>query len=704
MKRGGTGRWKPLIVRVFLIILNVLIVLLLIASINFAIFRTHEDETWFVGREIRHEWRDLVLDELRIDDPLALQYLDYLAKTFTGNFYTSLGVRKFVDIEIFLYDYALRTMFLLAVASIVSIILGLLWGSYSGRNANRPSGKLAHALAVVAFAVPVFQLSLTLSWADFAAGFGLVWIEDGSGENAIDVLRHATLPIASLTILGSGYFALVARAGVLRAARLGRETSPLRSLDYVNPFPYLLMPLLMAGMFYVEPAFGYEGLGYLVLRSIAVFDIPATMACFFLISVIVYFSQLIFRAVRERRRFMQPIDAALKPCEPVGEFHIRYPASTGEDRPYFGSITRRCREIASAYMKHSSGKLALIILLAILLCGLFADVLSTAPQPWEPESRELNVIEDGEIVWMNPLPPSLSSSPYSGMIHPLGTDYTGRDLYSMNLYAAGNGLMVVLLTVAISVSLGLLVGYIGFLFANFTGMLSKLGRRCMAMVGQTLLAVPGILILVSILTSPYGWGLWDDSHSVLVESSLVILLLMVSIYCWAYGELTVTPPGLSILNEERRGWRRMRVAISYSTRFFRCNSALVLSRVLRVTKYSVVLVFLFASIASMRLWPLLEVFGFASTWNQMLADARSYGLFADQYWWWIAVPVAGILLLVVSSYFFLDTLERVLAERAESVASRGIIEQRFESASAEEVRLEPGAGPERPGQEERLPG
>jgi peptide/nickel transport system permease protein len=703
MKRGGTGRWKTLAVRMFFILLNILIVLLLVASINFAIFRTYSDETWIVPR-LSGEYHRLVIEDLGLDDSLIAQYLDYLINTFTGHFYQSTGAHKLTEIESFIYDYASRTVFLLAIASTVSIILGLLWGSYSGRNANKPSGKLAHVLAVVAFAVPVFQLSLTLSWADFTANLGLAWTEDDSCVNIIDVLRHSILPTASLTVLGSGYFALVTRAGTLRAARLGRETSPLRSLDYVNPFPYLLMPLLVAGIFGVEPAFGYEGIGYLVLRSIALFDIPATMACFFLISVIVYFSQLMFRAVRERTRFMQPIDAALKPCEPVGGFHIRYPESTGMDRPFFGSITRRSREIAGAYMKHSSGKLALIILLAILLCGLFADVMSTVPQPWTPESRELNVIEDGEVVWMNPLPPSLSSSPYSGMIHPLGTDYIGRDLYSMNLYAAGNGLIVVILTVAISVSLGLLVGYIGVLSANFAGLSSKFGRRSMAMVGQTLLAIPGILILVSVLVSPYGWGLWDDSHSVLVESSLVILLLMVSIYCWTYGELTVTPPGLSMLNEGRRGWRRMSVAISYSARFFGCNSALVLSRVLRVTKYSVVVVFLFASIASMRLWPLLGVFDFASTWNQMLGDARSYGLFADQYWWWIAVPVAGTLLLIVSSYFFLDTLELVFAERAQDATSSAPVEEEFKSASAEQEHTEPEAGHESPEPGDGVPG
>jgi peptide/nickel transport system permease protein len=703
MKRGGTGRWKTLAVRMFFILLNVLIVLLLIASINFAIFRTYSEETWLIPR-ITGEYRYFVMEDLGLNDSLIAQYLDYLINTLTGHFYQSTGAHKFTEIESFIYDYASRTVFLLAIASIASIILGLLWGSYSGRNASRPSGKLAHVLAVVAFAVPVSQLSLTLSWADFAANLGLAWTESDSGGNVIEALRQVILPTASLTVLGSGYFALVTRAGVLRAARLGRETSPLRSLDYVNPFPYLLMPLLVAGIFYVEPAFGYEGLGFLVLRSIALFDIPATMACFFLISVIVYFSQLIFRAVRERTRFMQSIDAALKPCEPVGGFHIRYPESTGTDRPFFSSITPRCRELARAYLKRSSGKLALIILLAILLCGLFADVLSTVPQPWAPEGRELNVIEDGEVVWMNPLPPSLSSSPYSGMIHPLGTDYIGRDLYSMNLYAAGNGLIVVMLTVAISVSLGLLVGYIGILSANFTGLSSKLGRRSVAIVGQTLLAIPGILILVSVLASPYGWGLWDDSHSVLVESSLVIFLLMVSIYCWTYGEVTATPPGLSMLNEGRRGWRRMRAAISYSTRFFACNSALVLSRVLRVTKYSVILVFLFASIASMRIGPMPEIFDFASTWNQMLTDARSYGLFADQYWWWIAVPVAGTLLLVVSSYFFLGTLERVLMERTQTTASHGVAEERSGRAPAEGERLEPEGGPESPGSGDGVPG
>jgi len=661
MSGGGIGRWKPLIARVSFGILNIFIVLLIITSINFAIFRA-DDEDWLMRGDIRHELRDVMIDELRLEESKMVQYFDHLVSTFTGDFYTSTGVRKFADVGSLIYQSALITICLLAVTSTASVLLGTAWGAYSSRNAKRTSGKLLHVLAVLALSFPMSQLAITLLSTRDNVGYGLPIVDDVFNEGIIGVLKYAILPTLGLIVAGAGYFAVVTRAGLSRARRSGDETYAFGALDYVNPFPYYLVPFLMIGIFCMERVYGYDGLGLLTWDAMRTLDGPVLMACIFLISAIVFFFQLGFRAVRERTRFLCPIDGILEPSGRRSNLasHLK---RTHREKFSFTLFVRRFKKLAGAYMRHKTGVAALIILVIILLLGLFADVLSTVPSPWEAESRELNATEDGEIVWMNPVPPSLSRSPYSGLIHPLGTDYLGRDLYSMNMYAAGNGMIVVLVTCTISIMLGLMVGLLKIVSANCTGPLSRLGKYSMTIVSQVSLAIPFMLILVSILRSPYRDYILIDPTRILIQAPLVASLLILSIYCWAYR--TITRPLTDSLPSfaKRRGWRGAREALKDSMNLFRCYLPLVLSRTLHVTKYAVILVIIFLSTLSLFGF---HVFDSVLTWDYMLEEAYLYRAIFSGFWWWIAVPLAGLLLLIVSSYHCIDALERVLIEMTES--------------------------------------
>lgn len=657
----GIGRRKPLIARISFSILNIFIVLLLIASINFAIFRTYGDEHWLVPRSSR-ELRDMVVEELRLDESLVVQYSDYLVSTFTGDFYKSTGVRKFADVESLVYDNALRTICLLAIVSTASVLIGMAWGTYSSRNAEKTSGKLLHTLAVLSLPFPVFQSSI--AWLSTRNDLGLdLSIADGVfDEGVAGVLKYVILPTFSLIVAGSGYFAIITRAGLLQARQSNDEASAFKALDYVNPFPYYLLPLLMIGILGMERVYGYDGLGFLIGGALDAQDVPVLMACFFLVSTIVFFFQLAFRAVRERGRFLYPVDDILGPSESAPNWHASHLDSERQEKHSFALLKHRLKRIAGAYVRHGSGVAAFIILAIILLSGFFADVLSTVPSPWEAESRELNVIEDGEIMLMNPWPPSLSRSPYSGFLHPLGTDFQGRDVYSMNLYAAGNGMIIVLTTCAISILLGLLVGLLTIASAHRSGPLCRLGKCSMTVVSQAMLAIPATLIVISLMVSPYGDTVFGYPYRILIQAPPVIFLLTLSIYCWAYR--TISRP-LSGSLPSFVGRRRWRERLKDSKSQFRRYLPLVLSRTLHVTKYTVVFVIILSSVYALFLFYIDIV----PIWDHMLMEVYSYGAFAGGYWWWIAVPLAGVLLLVVSSYYCIDTLERALIEMAESDAA-----------------------------------
>ena len=651
MRFGGIGGWKPLVMRIFFSLLSIILVLVLIASVNFAIFLTHGDD----GRLVPYlpsELKVLVREEFRLDEHVVVRYFDYLANTFTGDFYTSTGVRKFADVESLIYHNALGTIFLLAIVSTVSILLGMVWGRCMKKNAEKAYGRFLHVLAVSSLSFPVVWLAFSLWMTSDYLGLRLTLWGNGFDEGVVGALQHAILPTLSLIVAGSGFFALVTRAGLLRAERLGEKTTPFTALDYVDPFPYFLFPLVMISVLSVDRICSYDGLGTLVWMAYLHQDVPVLMACFFVISATVFFSQLAFRAVRERSRFMHPIDGILGPSEGTRSQEVIDLRPERQDRLSISLLVSEAKKVAGAYMRHKSGVAAVIVLAIILVLGLFADVLSTVPDPLYVQNHEPNVIEDGMIVWANPLPPSLTESPYTGFLHPLGTDDSGRDLYSMNLYAAGQGMVAVLWTCAISVLCGLFVGFLAIVSAHYTGLLSKLRRHSMAIVSLSFLAILAPLILICLLLSPYR-----------VQVPPIEFLLILSFYCWAYR--TITWPLSNSLRSVRSGrrWNETGKVLIDSMSLFRCYSPLVLSRTLHITKYVVVLMFVFSSLLWMD-W--LQTFDFAISWNYMLESAYSFGFFYRGSWWIIVPPLVGIVTLAVSSYICIDTLERVFDEQVES--------------------------------------
>jgi ABC-type dipeptide/oligopeptide/nickel transport system permease subunit len=145
-------------------------------------------------------------------------------------------------------------------------------------------------------------------------------------------------------------------------------------------------------------------------------------------------------------------------------------AAPGPSRSPFGLAVRRL-------LRKKIAVLALAYIAVFYFCGLFAPVV--APQSYT--KQDLDHVSEG---------PSLS--------HPLGTDPLGRDMLSRVIWASRTTVIVTVATLVtgglvLSVSLGLLAGYLG-------GIVDTAIMR----VGDVFFALPGLpmLILINATVKP----------------------------------------------------------------------------------------------------------------------------------------------------------------------------------------------------------
>jgi peptide/nickel transport system permease protein len=117
-----------------------------------------------------------------------------------------------------------------------------------------------------------------------------------------------------------------------------------------------------------------------------------------------------------------------------------------------------------------SGKIAAGVVAGVLLLSLFAPFIV----PYDPDAINLDALKQ---------PPSL--------LHPLGTDNKGRDIFSRVLYGGKVSISVSVIAVTLSMGIGLIVG---LLSGYFGGMLDML---LMAVV-DLLLAFPSLLLAIGI--------------------------------------------------------------------------------------------------------------------------------------------------------------------------------------------------------------
>lgn len=242
-----------------------------------------------------------------LDRPLHEQYLTYLKELAVGDLGFSYYYKE--NVSTIILRRLPWTMLLVVSAMVLSIIIGIILGSYSAWRRNKWQDNALYTVLIVFSEIPAFLVGLALLiW--LGAGLGLFplagavthFARYGSmWDEILDILHHAALPILTLTLARTGGIYLLVRNSLgtvltkdyMRTAR-AKGLKELR-IRYVHALRNALMPLftriaiqlgaLIGGAILAENVFMYPGIGVLMRSAVVVRDYPLIQGIFLVLAV-----------------------------------------------------------------------------------------------------------------------------------------------------------------------------------------------------------------------------------------------------------------------------------------------------------------------------------------------------------------------------------------------------------------------------------
>jgi peptide/nickel transport system permease protein len=243
--------------------------------------------------------------EFGLDQPIMVQYLAWVREVI---FHGSLGysfVNSQPSLGLILGRFG-ATMELMSVSLVLSLVVGVPLGIVAALRRNRLTDYLVSAFGISAAAVPSFFLGLALIYV-FSIKLKVLAPGDmftpGQPRNALDDLRHLTLPAVVLGLGSAGPILRYVRTSILET--LGREylvTARAKGLApsmviIKHAFPNALLPLitvvglqvgqLVAGAFITEQVFNWPGMGRMAYNAIVAHDYPVIQAFAIVVAVMV---------------------------------------------------------------------------------------------------------------------------------------------------------------------------------------------------------------------------------------------------------------------------------------------------------------------------------------------------------------------------------------------------------------------------------
>lgn len=238
-------------------------------------------------------------ERLGLDEPLPVQYANFLGGYLQGDFGTSLRNRRPVMAEI--RRELPYTLHLAAAGMFVAVVLGLGLGVLSARYAGTFVDHAGRVFALLGISIPVFFSGLLLIYA-FAVN--LNWfpsIGAGDPSNLLSMLRALVLPALAVGSLSAGVTMRMTRSSMLEvlsqdyvrtafAKGVGERTVYMKHVLRNAALPVvtvvgLSFGSMLGGAVLTETVFGRPGLGKLIVDAIIWQDYPVAQASIFVFAV-----------------------------------------------------------------------------------------------------------------------------------------------------------------------------------------------------------------------------------------------------------------------------------------------------------------------------------------------------------------------------------------------------------------------------------
>lgn len=224
-------------------------------------------------------------EELGLNDPILVQYFRYITGVLHGDLGTSLRTHKLISKELLSrYQY---TVILAVGGTILSSLIGILFGMIAAANHNRWIDSVIMVLSMLAVSTPTFFLALLLQ-IFFSVKLG--WLPYGGTKGWI----WAVLPITALGTHAIGMIARTTRSSMLDVInqdyiRTSRSKGiSKRVIITSHALKNALIPILtaiglrfgafMAGSALVETVFNIPGVGRFLIDGVGNRDYPVVQS------------------------------------------------------------------------------------------------------------------------------------------------------------------------------------------------------------------------------------------------------------------------------------------------------------------------------------------------------------------------------------------------------------------------------------------
>jgi peptide/nickel transport system permease protein len=236
------------------------------------------------GRSATPETVASIRAELGLDQPLLIQYFNYMTNLLQGNLGRSYLQKT--EVSTLIASRLGPSLSLMFFAIVVELLIGLLAGIIAAMNRGKLLDKTLMVLSFIAVSAPQFIVSILILYI-FAVKLG--WFPIGGYGDPI----HYVLPALTLGLLGSGWYSRVMRSSMLdvlrqdyiRTARA--KGAPVNRIIRVHALKNAVLPIIamigldigifMGGIVVVESVFGWPGIGQLSWQAIQRVDIPIIM-------------------------------------------------------------------------------------------------------------------------------------------------------------------------------------------------------------------------------------------------------------------------------------------------------------------------------------------------------------------------------------------------------------------------------------------
>lgn len=258
---------------------------------------------------MNHKQIEIIRENLGLNRPIIIQYIDWLKQVLQGNLGNSLVSSSSVMQEI--SSRIVPTLILSGVSMLLTFVIGIGLGVVGGMNRNNFIGTIIDIFSNISIAMPSFLLAL-ICIVIFTVKLNIlpsVGMYDVGNHSFTSLVAHLIMPVFAvvLTDIG-GIIQYIKNSIEVEANKDYVRTAFGKGLDKEGVFyghilknsilPVitligLSLPNLVMGSVVIEQIFGWPGVGRMAYNAAISYDYPAIMATTLLAAILLIVGNLI---------------------------------------------------------------------------------------------------------------------------------------------------------------------------------------------------------------------------------------------------------------------------------------------------------------------------------------------------------------------------------------------------------------------------